>query len=100
MPTISLRLTDELDAELGREASASERPKSELIRDAILAFLEHRERQRFQRELLRAARVPDNGEALHIAEEFLPLENEALELAESRAVREVRGRYRVKSRPR
>jgi predicted transcriptional regulator len=96
MPIISLRLTDELDAQLERAASAAARPKSELIRDAILTFLENQQRQRFQQRLLRAARARGVGDARKIAAEFLPADNEALELAESNAVREVRGRYRVK----
>jgi predicted transcriptional regulator len=96
MATISLRLPDELDHQLDREATAAERPKSELIRDAILAFLERQERGRFQHQLLRAARARGSAEALQVAEEFLPIDNEALALAESRMVREVRGRYRVK----
>ncbi len=96
MPIISLRLTSELDAQLEREASVAERPKSELIRDAILDFLEHRERERFQQRLLRAARARGTGEALQVASEFLSVDNEALGLAEPMSVREVRGRYRVK----
>jgi predicted transcriptional regulator len=96
MPIISLRLSDELDHQLDREAATAERPKSELIRDAILAFLEREERSRFQRQLVRAARARGPAEALQVAEEFLPVDNQALALGESSMVREIRGRYRVK----
>jgi predicted transcriptional regulator len=95
MPIISLRLPEELDLQLDREATAAERPKSELIRDAILAFLERQERARFQQQLVRAARARGATEAMQITQEFLPLDNEALALAESGMVREIRGRYRV-----
>jgi predicted transcriptional regulator len=96
MPVISMRLPDELDEQLGREAALAERPKSELIRDAIVAFLERQERGRFQRQLVRAACARGPAEALQLAGEFLPVDNEALALADSRMVREIRGRYRLK----
>ena len=96
MPIISLRLPEELDLQLDREATAAERPKSELIRDAILAFLERQERGRFQQQIIGAARARGPAEALQVAREFQALDAEALAIAEARSVREIRGRYRIK----
>jgi metal-responsive CopG/Arc/MetJ family transcriptional regulator len=96
VPIISVRLTDEIDTQLDHEAAAALRRKSELIRDAIANFLELQERARFRKRLLAAANVRAPAEALAIAEEFLPLDNEALAIVEAPMVREVRGRYRVR----
>jgi predicted DNA-binding protein len=96
MPIISVRLTDDLEAQLARESEATLRPKSELVRDAIVEYLEQQERARFRRRLLAAAAARGPEESLAVAAELLPLANEALELAEARMVGDVRGRYRVK----
>lgn len=94
MSLISIRLPEDLDAELTRAAEASRRPKSELAREAIVEYLARRERERFLGAIARAARGEgENGLAL--AEEALPLDNEALELAERRQVQEPRPRYRT-----
>ena len=83
MSLISLRLPDELDELLNREARASKRAKSEIARTAIADYLRRQERERFMADYVRSAMRRDPAEALAMAEEFLPLENEALALAES-----------------
>jgi len=87
MSVISLRLPDELEAKLQEEARLTSRPRSEVARDAIVDYLARQERERFLAGLEAAARnlasdPQSNGEALSIADEFLPLENEALALGE------------------
>ncbi len=83
MSLISLRLPDDLDTLLNQEAKASKRAKSEIARTAIADYLQKQERERFMAAYVRSAMLRDPAEALAMAEEFLPLENEALALAES-----------------
>lgn len=99
MPTLNMRLDDELDRRLSREAELSTESRSELARRAIEAFLSQRQRQRFLDEIARAARTRDARSALTAAEEALATDNEALALAEP-AVAEVRARYPVKRKKR
>ncbi|OGA01901.1 MAG: hypothetical protein A2Z64_04475 [Betaproteobacteria bacterium RIFCSPLOWO2_02_67_12] len=97
MGVLSMRLDDELDQRLSREAERENRTRSELVRDALSAFLSERERQRFLAEIARAARSIDPGDARAVATEALPLDNEALGTAEPRATyRAVRGARRLK----
>lgn len=93
MRLISLRLPDDVQISLERESARVRRPKSELARDAIAEYLERRERERFEAELVRAARSGSNTEALAVAAEALPLDNESLELVEPLKVAESRRRY-------
>lgn len=85
MGMLTLRLDDELDAQLTREAERERKTRSELLREALAVFLSQRERQRFLDEIARAARELQTAEALAVAEEALPLDNEALRAAEPRA---------------
>ena len=100
MPLVSIRLPDDVEARLAREADRLERPKSELARDAIVEYLERIERERFLGEIARAARSRGDDEALATAAEALPTDNEALALSEG--VRESKGAYRAtrKRKPR
>ena len=87
MSVISLRLPDDLEAKLEQEASRTSRAKSEIARDAIVDYLARQERERFLASLEAAARSlaadpQSTSEALSVASEFLPLENEALALGE------------------
>jgi predicted DNA-binding protein len=87
VPIISLRLPDELEAKLEEESRLTGRPRSEVARDAIADYLARVERERFLLRLEAAAKKlasdpQTRSEALAIAEEFLPLENEALALGE------------------
>jgi predicted transcriptional regulator len=85
MGVLSMRLDDDLDQRLSREAERESRTRSELVRDALTAFLDERERERFLGEIARAARSIDAGDAKAVAAEALVLDNEALGVEESRA---------------
>lgn len=93
MSLISIRLPDTLDAELSREAAHAQRPRSELVREAIAEYLARREKARFLAEIARAAAEPDD-DAVAMAEEALPFDNEALHLLERTAREPAPPRYR------
>lgn len=81
MSTLNVRLPEELEQQLAREAERAHKPRSELARDAIRRYLTELERERFLEELTRSARVIANEaelrqEAVAIAEEFRPLESD------------------------
>jgi predicted transcriptional regulator len=100
MPLVSIRLPDDVEARLSREAARLERPKSELARDAIVDYLARIERERFLGEIARAARARGDDEALATANEALFTDNEALAVGEG--VQERKSSYRVarKRKPR
>jgi predicted transcriptional regulator len=100
MPLVSIRLPDDVEARLAREAARLERPKSELARDAIVDYLDRIERERFLGEIARAARARGDDEALAAANEALPTDNEALAMSEG--VRKRKASYRAtrKRKPR
>lgn len=102
MPLVSIRLPDDVEARLAREADRLERPKSELARDAIIDYLERLERERFLGEISRAARARGDDEGLAVAKEALSTDNEALTLGEGLGVQERKARYRAprKRKPR
>ena len=84
---ISLRLPKELDEKLSLEAQRSNRPRSELARDAIALYLDRLERERFLSGMESAARTlaldsDARSEALQTTSDFLPLDNESLALGE------------------
>jgi predicted DNA-binding protein len=93
MPLVSIRLPDDVEARLAREAVRLERSKSELARDAIVDYLERVERERFLGEIARAARARGDDEALTVAQEALATDNEALTLTESLGVGERKAAY-------
>jgi predicted transcriptional regulator len=93
-------LPDDVEARLAAEAERSQRSKSELAREAIVDYLARTERDRFLTEIARAARSRGEGEALAAAEEALPLDNEALAIAEEPGVRERRAVYRARKKKR
>jgi predicted transcriptional regulator len=99
MATLNMRLDDELDRRLSREAELAAETRSELARRAIEEFLSRRQRQRFLDAIARAARARGAAEAVATAEEALHTGNEALALAEP-GVAEPRGRYRARRRKR
>jgi predicted transcriptional regulator len=82
MAVISLRLPPELEEILAREAERAGRPRSEMAREAIADYLNRQRRDRFIAEIARAARAIDPAEAVAVAEEALPLDNEALSIGE------------------
>src|SRR5512134_331900 len=94
MPLVSIRLPDDIDEGLTREAQRTQRPKSEIARDAIVDYLLRTERERFLAEIARAARA-DADDAVGLAEQSLAVDNEALALGEG-AVREPKGVYRTR----
>ncbi len=99
MSIISLRLPEELERLLAREAERAGKGRSEIAREALADYLERRERERFLAEIARAARARDGAEARELANEALPLDNEALKLAEGSKAREPRARYRTRRKP-
>lgn len=99
MPLISIRLPDDVESSLAREAERSHRARSEVVRDAIVEYLSRRERERFLDAIARAARAPGDN-AVAAAEESLSLDNEALNLSEAQGVQDKRGRYRVRRKKR
>jgi hypothetical protein len=55
MRTFHLPLPDELHEELRREATADHRPATELVRDALIGWLQARRRARVAEEIRRFA---------------------------------------------
>lgn len=87
MTMLNIRLTDQIEQQLSEEARRENRTRSEIARDALTWYLTEIEKKRFMDQLLEEAREAyANGnirqEAREIAEEFLPLENEMLDIAE------------------
>ena len=90
MPALSLRLPDELDQRLEKEAHREGVPRSEVVRQAISDYLERRERERFMNELLAEARAgyanaAIRNEALTLAADSMATGDEALDQAEGGA---------------
>jgi predicted transcriptional regulator len=86
MAAISVRLPDELESQLTHEAELEGKARSEVAREAIADYLARREKERFMEEMVAEARAgyADEAirkEALEIAEDFLPLDIEAIENA-------------------
>ncbi len=91
MSTLNLRLTDQIDRQLSQEAHRENRTRSEVARDALAWYLTEMEKSRFMNQLVEEAREAYSNEdirreALEIAEEFIPAENEALDAAEGRKI--------------
>lgn len=89
MATLTLRLPDDLYRQLTALAAQTHQNRSDLARTALEKFLRDQEQERLMAEMVKAARFlatnPEaRAESLAIAEEFLPLDNEALDLAEGR----------------
>jgi len=81
MSSFNVRLPEDLEQRLSREAQLSHRSRSELAREAIRDYLTRLERDRFMERLNRAARAIGQDPALRheaqgIAEAFSPLEEE------------------------
>jgi predicted transcriptional regulator len=104
MAGFSLRLPEDLDAKLAEEAQREGVARSEVARAAIADFLERKERERYLAAFVEEARAAYGEpsirrEALASAEEALPLDNEGLQVAESRGrYASKQGRRRGKSR--
>ena len=105
MAGFSLRLPDELEERLEQEARREGVARSEVARIAIAEFLFRRERERFLAAFVAEARAAYGdpairSEALAIAEEALPIDNEGLDLAEASSKESVAGSRRARPRRR
>lgn len=52
MSTRSVRLPDELDHALSAEAKRLQKPRSDLVREAVRKYLQHRAKQRFMTSMV------------------------------------------------
>ncbi|MGH8203923.1 MAG: ribbon-helix-helix protein, CopG family [Steroidobacteraceae bacterium] len=89
MAGFSLRLPENLESRLDEEARREGVARSEIARTAIAEFLERKERQRYIAAFVIEARAAYadpriRKEALALAEEAVPLDNEGLRVAETR----------------
>jgi predicted transcriptional regulator len=89
MGGFSLRLPEALDAKLAEEAQREGVARAEVARTAIAEFLERKERERYLAAFVAEARAAYGEpsirrEALALADEALPLDNEGLHVAETR----------------
>lgn len=89
MAGFSLRLPEKLESRLDEEAKREGVARSEIARTAIAEFLERKERQRYIAAFVAEARTAYadpriRKEALVLAEEAVPLDNEGLRVAETR----------------
>jgi predicted transcriptional regulator len=101
MSIVSIRLPDDVELSLSREAERTQRAKSEIAREAIADYLKRQERDRFIADIARAARARGDSEALDLASEALPLDNEALERTERfSGVREPGAKYKARRKKR
>ena len=84
MSAITIRLWKELDRQLTELAEKRSKTRSEIARVALENLVNETKHAEFQQRLAAEARVlASNDEGLGTAEEFLPLQNEALALAET-----------------
>lgn len=77
MSTVSIRLSDDLDARLSEESRLASQPKSLLVRTALEQFLAGRRRERLLARLAAAAAAMES-DATEFAAEALPFDNESL----------------------
>ena len=89
MATLTLRLPDDLDRQLTVLAEQTHQNRSELARTALEKFIRDQEREKLLDGMVEAFRfLATNSDArahsLAIAEEFLPLDIEALDISEGR----------------
>lgn len=83
MRNLSIRVPDELEERLDREARESGKRRSELAREALDTFLDESEKRRFMREIAAAAReLRGDPEVRAVQEDFAAADAEALEIAE------------------
>jgi metal-responsive CopG/Arc/MetJ family transcriptional regulator len=89
MASISLRLPEDIETRLTEESRLEGRPRSEVVREAIVEYITRRERERFMEEMVAAARAlatdpVASAEARELAEEAIESGNAALNIAEGR----------------
>ncbi len=93
MTSITIRLDGPLEKMLEQELRSGEKSRSDLVRDALQEYLKRHKRERFIQtmvEEMKSLSPEARQEGLDIAEEALPLDNEALELSEGRPPAEER----------
>jgi predicted transcriptional regulator len=102
MTALSLRMPGDLERRLDAEARRAGVPRSEIARTAIEELLDRRERERYIAAFVAEARATYGDakirqESLALADEAMPLDNEALEVVEARQARlPTRGREKRK----
>lgn len=89
MATLNIRLPDNLDQQLTALAIETHQNRSDLARTALEKYLRELKQERMMAEMVKAARFlatnPEaRAESIAIAEEFLPVGNEIMEIAEGR----------------
>lgn len=84
MRNLSIRVPDELEERLDREARNTGKRRSELAREALDTFLDESEKRRFMRQIAAAAReLRGDPEIRAVQEDFAAAADaEALEIAE------------------
>jgi metal-responsive CopG/Arc/MetJ family transcriptional regulator len=85
MGSVTIRLDEKLEKLLEQELQLEKKSRSDLVRDALQEYLKRHKRERLIQTMVREMKSlsPEaRQEGLDIAEEFLPAENEALELSE------------------
>lgn len=87
MSMLNIRLTDQIEQQLSEEARRENRTRSEIARDALTWYLTEIEKKTFHgstpgRSTGSICKRKIRQEAREIAEEFLPLESEVLDIAE------------------
>ena len=97
MAALSLRLPEELESRLDTEARRAGVPRSEIARTALEDFLARRERERFLAAFVAEARATygdavTRDEMIALADEALPHDNAALEIAEAGQARRRKAR--------
>jgi predicted transcriptional regulator len=102
MTALSLRIPEELESRLDAEARRAGVPRSEIARTALEDFLARRERERFLAAFVAEARATygdavTRDEMIALADEALPHDNAALEIAEAGPTR--RRKARRNARP-
>ena len=89
MGTLNLRLPDNLDRQLTALATQTHQNRSAVARAVLEKFLRDHEQKQFMDALAAEVKAAYSDKAVRrearkIAEEFLPLDNEALDFAEGR----------------
>ncbi len=85
MGSITIRLDEALEKMLEQELQNGDKSRSDLVRDALQDYLKRHKRERLIQAMVKEMKSlsPEaRQEEIDIAEEFLPAENEALELGE------------------
>jgi hypothetical protein len=87
MGAITIRLDKKIEDKLEAEIRLEKKTRSQLLRTALEDYLRRREQGRMMQALIQEMqRLPPTAreESIALAEEALPLDNEALDLAEGR----------------